>query len=312
MIVSTKEIFNQCYGKYAVAAVNVWCPEQIHGLFSAAQKANAPFIAQISPFILEHISSSMLISMLTEASRIYHKAKFAIHLDHGTPDYILQCIESNQYNSIRINTSSESFEKNIEITRDIVKRSHARTISVEGYFEGFNNPPVFDKSDNNNNQLSYSDDLEEFVKQTECDSISVGIGNREGAFKYSQNGGIKFKILKDIQKRLPGFPLVMHGGSAINEEDILRINAAGGRLGVDAKGVPSKDIEKAIQHGICKINIATDSQLIWARVYREFFKYNPAQFDPIIPGKNFKDEFEAFCLKKFDLFNSTGKAEGLR
>ena len=106
--------------------------------------------------------------------------------------------------------------------------------------------------------------------------------------------------------------MVLHGGSAVNKEEIQRINAAGGQLGIDAKGVSTKEIIKAIQFGVCKINIATDARLIWTRVNREFFKYTPAQFDPIIPGKSYMEAFQKFCIEKFELFESAGKANELK
>ncbi len=116
-------------------------------------------------------------------------------------------------------------------------------------------------------------EVEEFVKQTSCDSLAVAVGTSHGAYKFSGKQGLQFNILKEIQKLLPGFPLVLHGGSAVNMDEIQRINAAGGQLGSDAKGVSGEELAKAIEYGVCKINIATDARLIWARVHREFFKY---------------------------------------
>ena len=155
-------------------------------------------------------------------------------------------------------------------------------------------------------------EVEEFVKQTTCDSLAIAVGTSHGAYKFSGGKGLQFDILSEIQNRLPGFPLVLHGGSAVNSEEIQRINAAGGQLGIDAKGLDSEELVKAMEYGVCKINIATDARLIWTRVHREFFKYTPAQFDPIVPGKSYMENFEEFILEKFDLLKSTGKAKQLK
>jgi len=147
---------------------------------------------------------------------------------------------------------------------------------------------------------------------TACDSLAVAVGTSHGAYKFSGGKGLQFDILRNIQNRLPGFPLVLHGGSAVNSEEIQRINASGGQLGIDAKGLSDDELIKAIEYGVCKINIATDARLIWARVHREFFKYTPAQFDPIVPGNSYMEAFEEFILEKFELLKSTGKVKQLK
>jgi fructose-bisphosphate aldolase class II len=154
--------------------------------------------------------------------------------------------------------------------------------------------------------------VEEFVTRTGCDSLAVAVGTSHGAYKFSGGQGLQFDILKEIQKRLPGFPLVLHGGSAVNLDEIQRINAAGGQLGTDARGVSAKELLQAIELGVCKINIATDARLIWSRVHREFFKHAPAQFDPVIPGKTYMNALEEFILEKFELLRATGKADELK
>ena len=143
---------------------------------------------------------------------------------------------------------------------------------------------------------------------TECDSLAVAVGTSHGAYKFSGGQRLQFDILEEIQRRLPNFPMVFHGGSAINKEEIQRINEAGGKLSEKAAGVSPEEIKKSIPYGVCKINIATDTRLLWTRVHREFFKNTPELFDPIIPGKTYIEAYEAFMLEKFDLLNATGKA----
>lgn len=312
MIVSTQKIFETCYGRYGIAAVNVWCMEQIHSLFSAAQKANAPFIVQTTPVARSYAGSEMLLGMISAAAKIYPDTVFAIHLDHGNSDHAFQCIKSGGYNSVMIDASHETYEKNIALTRQVVEKAHVKNITVEaelGVLSGVEDDLVIDEKHKKYTQPA---EVEDFVKQTGCDSLAVAVGTSHGAYKFSGKQGLQFGILKEIQQRLPGFPLVLHGGSAVNLEEIQRINSAGGQLGTDAKGVSDKELLKAIELGVCKINIATDARLIWTRVHREFFKLSPAQFDPIIPGKTFMEKFEKFNLEKFELLNAVGKASELK
>ena len=307
MHISTKEIFQKCYGKYGIAAVNVWCMEQVHALFGAAQKANAPFIVQTTPVARNYAGSEMLISMISVAAKIYPDTVFSLHLDHGNKEHALNCIESGAYTSVMIDASHDPYEKNVALTKEIVKKAHARNISIEaelGVLSGIEDDISIDEKLKKFTQPS---EVVDFVSQTGCDSLAIAVGTSHGAYKFSGEQGIQFGILKEIQKKLPGFPLVLHGGSAVDNSEIQRINAAGGQLGTDAKGVSDKEIVKAIQYGVCKINIATDARLIWTRVHREFFKLSPALFDPIVPGKTYMDTLEKFYIKKFELLKAVGK-----
>lgn len=309
MLVSTIELFKKCYGKYGIVAVNVWDMEQIHGLFSAAQKANSPFIVQTTPVARNYASPEMLIAMISAASKIYPKTVFAIHLDHGNKEHALQCIASGTYTSVMIDASNEPFEKNMALTKEVVEKAHKKNISVEaelGVLSGVEDDLIVEEK---HKKYTQPEEVVEFVKRTDCDSLAVAVGTSHGAYKFSGGQALQFDILGKIQQKLPEFPLVLHGGSTVNKEEIQRINAAGGQLGIDAKGVSDEEIIKAIQFGVCKINIATDARLIWTRVNREFFKYTPAQFDPIIPGKSYMEAFEAFNIEKFELLKSAGKAD---
>jgi fructose-bisphosphate aldolase class II len=312
MVVSASELFKKCYGRYGIAAINIWCMEQALALFSAAQKANAPFIVQTTPVARNYANAEMLLAMIYTAAKIYPKTVFSVHLDHGNLEHAFHCIDSGGYTSVMIDASHEPFMKNISITNEVVQKAHLKNISVEaelGVLSGIEDDLNVDEKLKKFTQPS---EVEEFVKRTCCDSLAIAIGTSHGAYKFSGKQGLQFDILKDIQKRLPGFPLVLHGGSAVNLSEIERINAAGGQLGSDAKGVSDEELLKAIELGVCKINIATDARLIWTRVHREFFKLSPAQFDPIIPGKTFMNELEKFNLEKFELLGAVGKASELK
>lgn len=312
MLVSTKELFQKSYGKYGIAAVNVWSMEQIHALFSAAQKANAPFIIQTTPVARNYAHPEMLLAMISAAAKIYPKTVFAVHLDHGNMEHAIASIDSGGYTSVMIDASHEVFDVNVQLTREVVERAHKKNIVVEaelGILSGVEDDITVDGKHKKYTQPS---EVEEFVSRTDCDSLAVAVGTSHGAYKFSGGQGLQFDILQEIQQRLPGFPLVLHGGSAVNLDEIQRINAAGGQLGTDARGVSNDELLRAIEYGVCKINIATDARLIWARVHREFFKYTPAQFDPIIPGKTYMNALEEFNLEKFELLKAVGKADELK
>ncbi|WP_242093120.1 class II fructose-bisphosphate aldolase [Aestuariivivens sediminicola] len=312
MIVSPKIFYENCYGKYAIPAINIFTLEQVFGLFSAGQKANAPFIVQMTPVARNYTHPEMLLGMIKAASRVYPKATFAIHLDHGNEAHALDAIASNHFNSVMIDASHDPFKTNVKRTRSVVIEAHKKNVMVEaelGVLSGVEDDlSVEEKSA----RYTEPSEVEEFVKETQCDSLAVAVGTSHGAYKFSGGQGIQFHILKEIQNRIPNFPIVLHGGSAVNATEIRRINEHGGQLKTNAKGVPPGDIIEAIKYGVCKINIATDLRLIWARVHREFFIDTPDQFDPIIPGKTYMEECEQFIIEKFDLLGATGKASELK
>ena len=307
MILSTREIFKRCYGKYALAAVNVWSLEQIHALFAAAEKAGAPFIVQMTPAARNYAGADMLMSMIYSAAKTYEKTIFAIHLDHGNEEHAMAAIDCGGYHSIMIDASHDPYEINVQTTKNIVKRAHQHKITVEaelGILSG-----VEDDISIEEKQSKYTspDQVMDFVTRTGCDSLAVAVGTSHGAYKFSGGDGLQFDILTEIQKRLPGFPLVLHGGSAVDTEEILRINRAGGNLGIQAKGVSPEELQRSIEYGICKVNIATDARLIWTRIHREFFRDEPEAFDPIVPGKTFMDAFEKFLIEKFELLHANNR-----
>lgn len=307
MLLTTKELFRKCYGRYAIPAVNVFFMEEIHGLFAAAQEANAPFIVQTTPFARDYANADMLLSMIASAARIYPNTVYAIHMDHGYEEHIFEGIESGGYTSVMIDASHDSFEKNVQRTKAVVEKAHSKNISVEaelGVLAGVEDDLVVDAA---HSSYTNPQQVVDFVQATACDSLAIAVGTSHGAYKFSGGQGLQFHILQEIQNRLPGFPLVLHGGSNVSAEVVERINAAGGNLKTDAKGVQEDEILKAIPLGICKINIATDMRLLWTMVNREFFRDKPDEFAPTTPGKIFMDTYKQFMLNKFELFGCTGK-----
>jgi fructose-bisphosphate aldolase class II len=312
MQVSPKLFFDQCYGEYAIAAVNVFTMEQVLGLFSAGERANAPFMVQITPAARNYAHPEMLISMVNAAAKIYPMAVYSVHMDHGNEEHAFDAIKSNDYNSIMIDASHDSFTENVKRTKAVVVEAHKKNIVVEaelGVLSGVEDDLSIDEKHAKYTQPS---EVQEFVELTGCDSLAVAVGTSHGAYKFSGGDGIQFQILDEIQQRLPKFPIVLHGGSAVNMEEIHRINQAGGQLSQGASGVSPEEIVKSVAYGVCKINIATDTRLLWTRVHREFFKTTPELFDPVVPGKTYMGEYEKFMLEKFDLLGATGKVNDLK
>jgi fructose-bisphosphate aldolase class II len=312
MNTSPKIFYDHCYGKYAIAAVNIFTMEQVHGLFSAAEKAAAPFIIQMTPVARNYANASMLLAMIDAAAKIYPKAIYAVHLDHGNEAHAFDAIASNKYNSVMIDASHDPFDINVKRTKSVVLKAQKSNVVVEaelGVLSGVEDDISVDEK---SAKYTLPAEVEQFVYETNCDSLAVAVGTSHGAYKFSGGQGIQFHILKEIQERLPNFPIVLHGGSAVNIEEIKRINQNGGALNEGAAGVGPEEIIKSITHGVCKINIATDLRLIWTRVHREFFNNTPEQFDPIVPGKTYIEAYEKFMLEKFDLLGATGKSSQLK
>ena len=311
MIVTTKELFQIAYGKYALGAYNINNAEQTMGLFRGNMQSNAPFIIQISKGARSYTHKTMLEGIITAAAKIYPETIFATHLDHGDEETCYECIESGFYSSVMIDASHEEFEKNIAITKRVVEAAHKRNISVEAELGMLGGVEEHVKVDEANAKLTDPKQAEEFVKKTGCDSLACAIGTSHGAFKFSGSQGLHFEVIEEIQRRLPGFPLVMHGSSSVPQEVVSRINASGGAL-KGAKGVDVTQYLPAAKLGVCKINIDTDGRLVWTRVHREFFRDKPDVFDFRPMGKIFMEEYAKFIASRNELLGSASQLENVR
>jgi fructose-bisphosphate aldolase class II len=305
MIVTTKKLFEHAYGKYAIGAYNINNLEQTMGLFRGSLDSQAPFIIQISKGARTYTEKRMLESIIRAADEVFPEAVFAVHLDHGDEATCMDCIASGFYSSVMIDASHEDFDKNIEITHRVVEAAHARGIVVEaelGQLGGVEEHVAVDEA---NAKLTDPETAKEFVDRSGCDSLAVAIGTSHGAFKFSGNQALRFDVLSEIQKRLPGFPLVMHGSSSVPQEEVARINAAGGSM-KGAKGVDDNQFLRAATLGVTKINIDTDGRLVWTRVHREYFRDHPEKFDLRDPGKVFMAEYAKFIADKNHKLGSAG------
>ena len=311
MIVTTKKLFELAYGKYAIGAYNINNLEQTMGLFRGNLDSKAPFIIQISKGARSYTHKKMLEGLIRSANEVFPDAIFAVHLDHGDEEACYDCIESGFYSSVMIDASHEIFEKNIEITKRVVDAAHAKGIVVEaelGQLGGVEEHVSVAESDA---KLTDPKQAKEFVERTGCDSLAVAIGTSHGAFKFTGTQGLHFDVLSMIQKELPGYPLVMHGSSSVPQEEVERINQAGGKL-LGAKGVDDNQFAKAATLGVTKINIDTDGRLVWTRVHREFFRDQPEQFDLRPVGKIFMQEYANFISNKNKKLGSAGQLDYVR
>ncbi|MDR0994242.1 MAG: ketose-bisphosphate aldolase [Verrucomicrobiota bacterium] len=309
MIVTTKELFKHAYGKYAIGAYNINNLEQTMGLFEGNVSSKAPFIVQLSRGARSYTHKRMLEAMMKTADEIFPDAVFAIHLDHGDEATCMDCIESGIYSSVMIDASAEAYEKNVEITKRVVEAAHARGIVVEaelGQLKGVEEDVVAAEHVYTKPEEAY-----DFVKATGCDSLACAIGTSHGAFKFKGEQKLRFDILEKIQELLPGFPLVMHGSSSVPQDEVARINAAGGAL-KGASGVDATQFLEAATLGVTKINIDTDGRLVWCRVHREFFRDHPEKFDLRDPGKVFMPEYAKFIANKNVLLGSAGQLDSVR
>jgi fructose-bisphosphate aldolase, class II len=310
MIVTTKQLFEAAYGKYAIGAYNINNLEQTMGLFRGCMDSQAAFIIQISKGARSFTHKTMLEGLIRAADQVFPEAIFAVHLDHGDEATCMDCT-SGFYSSVMIDASGESFEKNIEISKRVVQAAHAKGIVVEAELGQLGGVEEHVNVDEANAKLTDPDQAKEFVEKTGVDSLACAIGTSHGAFKFAGSQGLHYEVLEAIQKRLPGFPLVMHGSSSVPQEEVARINAAGGNL-KGAKGVDENQFKRAAELGVTKINIDTDGRLVWTRVHREFFRDFPEKFDLRDPGKIFMAEYAKFIAHKNEKLGSAGHLEEVR
>lgn len=282
-LVTTKEMFKRAYeGGYAIGAFNVNNMEIIQGIVGAAKHLQAPLILQVSAGARRYAHPGYLIK-LVEAAVEDSGLPIALHLDHGDSfELCKDCIDSG-FTSVMIDGSHLPFEENIELTRRVVDYAHSQDpeVVVEaelGRLEGIEDAIAVSSED-----ASYTDpaEVEEFVSRTGCDSLAIAIGTSHGAYKFKagQKAQLRFDILEEVARRLPGFPIVLHGASSVIPELVDTINRFGGSM-PDAKGVPEHMLRQAASMAVCKINIDSDLRLAMTATIRQYFAENPSHFDP--------------------------------
>jgi fructose-bisphosphate aldolase class II len=282
------------------------------GLFKGCIASKAPFIIQLSKGARNYTDKRMLEAIIRSAEDIFPEAIYAVHLDHGDEQTCYDCIDSGFYSSVMIDASHDDFKTNVAITRRVVERAHAKGLSVEAELGMLGGVEEDIKVEEGNACLTNPEEVEEFVKESGCDSLAAAIGTSHGAYKFKGQQSLHFNVIEAIQKKLPGFPIVMHGSSSVPKEEVLRINAAGGKLDPSACGVNEDEYLPAAKLGVTKVNIDTDGRLVWTRVHREFFRDKPAEFDFRPPGKIFIEEYAKFIVHKNQKLGSAGQLDVVR
>ena len=309
-LVTTTEMFKRAYeGGYAIGAFNVNNMEIVQGITEAAGELKSPIILQVSKGARAYANHTYLVK-LVEAAIIENDIPIALHLDHG-PDFetCKSCIDGG-FTSVMIDASHHDFEKNIEITRRVVEYAHERGVVVEaelGKLAGVEDDVKVADADA---AYTQPDEVEEFVSRTGVDSLAIAIGTSHGAFKFKpgQKPQLRFDILDEITKRIPNFPIVLHGASSVSQEYVKIIQENGGNL-ADAIGIPEDMLRQAARSAVCKINIDSDLRLALTAGVREVLWNNPAAFDPreyLKVGRANVKEVVAHKIK--NVLGSDGKA----
>lgn len=290
-LVTTKEMFQKAYaGGYAIGAFNVNNMEIVQGITEAAKEENAPVILQVSAGARKYAKHAYL-AKLVEAAIIDTDLPIALHLDHGDDFEICKACIDGGFTSVMIDGSKHSFEENIALTKKVVEYAHAHGCVVEGELGKL--AGIEDDVNVSAEDASYTrpEEVEEFVSRTGVDSLAIAIGTSHGAFKFKpgQNPQLRFDILEDVAKRLPNFPIVLHGASSVSQEYVKLIQQNGGLL-EDAIGIPEDMLRQASSMAVCKINIDSDLRLAFTAGIRQHIMNNPGHFDPrqyLAPGRDF-------------------------
>jgi len=308
MLVSTKKIFSKALsGGYAVPAFNINNMEMIQGIMEGVAEENSPVILQVSRGARQYANPIFLKKLTEAAEESYPQIPFALHLDHGDTFEVCQDCIDNGFTSVMIDASSKNFTDNIALTKQVVDFAHQKNIPTEaelGKLAGIEDDvSVAEK------EATFTDPQEakEFVEKTGCDSLAIAVGTSHGAFKFKGEPYLSFERIKSIEKKLPNFPLVLHGASSVLEEFVDLCNQFGGEI-KGARGVPEKMLAKAAREtNIVKINIDTDLRLVMTGIVRKYLVQNPTVFDPRKYLGAARQEFTAMVRQKVRMCNSSNK-----
>ena len=320
-LVTSTEMFKKAYdGGYAIGAFNVNNMEIVQGITEACREEHAPVILQVSKGARAYANHTYLVKLVEAAVHECPDIPVVLHLDHG-PDFetCKSCIDGG-FTSVMIDASSKPFEENIEITRKVVEYAHDHGVVVEaelGTLAGVEDDVKVSAEDSS---YTCPEEVEEFVSRTGCDSLAIAIGTSHGAYKFTaaqctrNEKGIlvppplRFDVLEEVSRRLPGFPIVLHGSSSVPQNFVKMINENGGKM-PDAVGIPEEQLRHAAELSVCKINIDSDLRLAMTGTIRDFFNAHPDKFDPreyLKPARaNIK---ELVRHKLVDVLGCNGKA----
>jgi fructose-bisphosphate aldolase class II len=293
-LVNSKELFQKAVkGGYAIPAFNFNNLEQLQAIISACVETKSPVILQVSSGARKYANQTLLKHLAKGAVDYAKELGFAIpivlHLDHGdTLELCKSCIESG-FSSVMIDGSHHPYDKNVELTRQVVEYAHTYDVTVEGELGVL--AGIEDEVSSAVTHYTKPEEVEDFVKKTGVDSLAISIGTSHGANKFkpeqctrNANGilvppPLRFDILEGVEKRIPGFPIVLHGASSVPPDLVMTINSNGGKL-KDAVGIPEEQLRRAAASAVCKINIDSDGRLAMTAAIRKAFADSPAEFDP--------------------------------
>ncbi|AGY53436.1 Fructose-bisphosphate aldolase [Bacteroidales bacterium CF] len=283
-LVNSKELFAKAIkGGYAIPAFNFNNMEQMQAIISACVETKSPVILQVSSGARKYANQTLLRYMaqgaVEYAKELGCNIPIVLHLDHGDSfELCKSCIDMG-FSSVMIDGSHLSFEKNIELTKQVVEYAHAHDVTVEGELGVL--AGVEDEVSAEHHTYTQPEEVEEFVKKTGVDSLAISIGTSHGAFKFKpgQKPEIRLDILQEIERRIPGFPIVLHGSSSVPQDIVAQINKFGGKL-KDSIGIPEEQLRLAAASAVCKINIDSDGRLAMTGAIRQVFAEKPEEFDP--------------------------------
>ena len=276
-LVNTKEMFKKAYeGGYSIGAFNISDLEQLQGVLEACKERNSAVIIQASKSAISYAGIDTLVELVKAASEEIG-VDCALHLDHG-PNFEMakKCIDAG-FTSVMIDGSHLDYEENVAITKQVVEYAHPKNVTVEaelGVVAGTEDDVTSDV-----HKYTEPDQAVDFVNRTGVDSLAIAIGTSHGAFKFKGEAKLRFDILEEIQSKLPNYPIVLHGASAVDQDAVATCNKFGGDI-AGAKGVPVEMLRKASEMAVCKINMDTDLRLAMTAAIRKFMAENPKEFDP--------------------------------
>jgi fructose-bisphosphate aldolase class II len=315
-LVNTKEMFRKAMqGKYAVPAYNFNNLEQLQAIIMGCMDSSSPVILQISSGARKYANQILLRHLARGAMEMIEssgkKIPVALHLDHGDSyELCVSCIESG-FSSVMIDGSGLPYEQNVASTKKVVEYAHKYDVSVEGELGVL--AGIEDEVSHAKSNYTNPDDVEDFVKKTGVDSLAISIGTSHGAFKFKVKPGeapppLRFDILSEVERRIPGFPIVLHGASSVLQEYVAMINKYGGKM-EGAVGVSEEQLRRAARSAVCKINIDSDGRLVMTAIIRKLFVEDPSNFDPRKYLGPARDELKKLVARKnADVLGSAGKA----
>ncbi len=313
-LVNTREMFQKAMAEgYAVPAYNFNNMEQLQAIIMACVECNSPVILQISKGARQYANQTLLRYMVPGAVAMAREAgskiPIALNLDHGDTFELCRSCVDNGFSNVMIDGSALPYEENVKVTRQVVEYAHAHDVTVEGELGVL--AGIEEHVSSETHHYTRPEDVEDFVNRTGVDSLAISIGTSHGAYKFKVKPGqpvppLRFDILEECARRLPGFPIVLHGASSVLPEYVEMINRYGGKL-ENTAGVPEEQIKKAVSLSVCKVNIDSDGRLVMTAMIRKYLAENPKEFDPRKYLGPAREALKQMYIRKCQMLGSAGR-----